>query len=152
MALYKLVEAAAHEREVALSTGTVAKVLGLSQQTASRRLIDMEKQGLIARTGEGRVQRIRITKEGLSSLTEMYRVLKHVFEAPKRELVMKAVVFSGLSEGSYYMSMEGYRRQFKSKLDLDPFPGTQNLRVSHESLSQRRELDSYHSWTSRDSR
>ncbi len=143
MALYKLVEMGAHEREVALSTGLVAKGLGLSQQTASRRLIEMEKQGLIVRSGEGRVQRVQITKEGLGNLTEMYRVLKHVSEAPKRELVMKAVVFSGLSEGSYYMSMEGYRRQFRSKLDLDPFPGTLNLRVSQESMSQRRELDSY---------
>src|SRR5436309_13831858 len=106
MALYKLVEMGAHEREVALSTGLVAKGLGLSQQTASRRLIELEKQGLIVRSGEGRVQRVQITKEGLSDLTDMYRVLKHVFEAPKRELVMKAVACSGLWDGSYYMSID----------------------------------------------
>src|SRR5207247_11306372 len=106
MALYKLVELGAHEREVALSTGLVAKGLGLSQQTASRRLIDMEKQGLIVRSGEGRVQRVQITKEGLANLTEMYRGLKHVFEAPKRELGMKVVVLSGLLDGSFHISRE----------------------------------------------
>ena len=143
IALYKLAEMGAYDREVPLSTGMVARGLGLSQQTASRRLIDMEKQGLIERSGDGKVQRVRITKDGLRSLMEVYRVVKPIFEPPKRELVMNAVVFSGLSEGSYYMSMDGYRKQFKSKLGFDPYPGTLNLRVTKESMGPRHELDSY---------
>ncbi len=38
-------------------------------------------------------------------------------------------VFSGLGEGAYYVSMNGYRRQFISKLGFDPFPGTLNVRL-----------------------
>ncbi len=143
LALYKLAELGAHEKEVLCSTVDVARGIGSSQQTASRRLIEMERSGLINRAKEGRNQRVRITPDGLSYLTGMYSTLKKVFEAPRRELVMRGVVFSGLSEGSYYMSREGYRRQFRSKLGFDPFPGTLNLRVGKEDLNDRRLLESY---------
>ena len=143
MALYKLAEMGAYETQVVISTGVFARGLGLSQQTASRRLIDLEKEGLIERSAEGRVQRVKMTKQGINTLQEMHRVLKPVFEPPKKELVIRAAVFSGLSEGSYYMSMEGYRKQFKSKLGFDPFPGTLNLRVAKDSMPERRELESY---------
>lgn len=143
MTLYRLAELGAFRNHVVLSTGALARGLGLSQQTASRRLIEMEKHGLIERSTDGRVQKVRITKDGLNSLTEMYRVLKPVLEPSKKELVMNAAVFSGLSEGSYYVSMEGYRKQFRSKLGFDPFPGTLNLRVGKDSMRQRRELEGY---------
>ena len=103
----------------------------------------MQKLGLVERSANGRILRIKITREGLNGLTEMYRVLKPVFESPERELVLNATVFTGLSEGSYYMSLEGYRKQFRSKLGFDPFPGTLNLRLIKESLGERHELDKY---------
>src|SRR5207245_10263594 len=93
------------------------------------RLVEVGKLGLRGRSAEGRNQTVRITKEGLDSLTQMYRVLRSVFEAPKAEVEISAVVFSGLSEGAYYMGMEGYRKQFRSKLGFDPFTGTLNPRV-----------------------
>src|SRR5437879_778914 len=131
----------AYQRDVPDSTSLVAKNIGVSQQTASRRLIEMERLGLLIRSSERRSQKVRITKEGLESLTQMYRVLRTVFEAPRAEVEINAVVFSGLSEGAYYMGMEGYRKQFRSKLGFDPFPGTLNLRVRNEELGARRELD-----------
>jgi len=143
LALYKLAELGASEKDVSSTTNDVARGIGVSQQTASRRLIEMEKLGLIERVWEGRNQKVRITKEGVSNLTGMYHVLRRVFEAPQKELVMNATVFSGLAEGSYYMSLEGYRKQFKSKLGFDPFPGTLNLRVVSENLGERRLLESY---------
>jgi riboflavin kinase, archaea type len=143
IALYKLAEMGAYEKEVSLSTGMFATSLGLSQQTASRRLIQMEKQGLIERTADGRAQRVKITKAGLNSLGEMYKTLRPAFEGRKQELSINAMVFSGLSEGSYYMSMEGYRKQFRSKLGFDPFPGTLNLRVTKDSMVERRQLGSH---------
>lgn len=143
LALYKLAELGAHEKEVVCSTADVAKGIGSSQQTASRRLIELERLGLIIRAREGRNQRIQITGEGLQQLTGMYGTLKRVFEAPRKELVLNGAVFSGLAEGSYYMSLEGYRKQFRSKLGFDPFPGTLNLRVRKEDLKERRLLESY---------
>ena len=143
LVLYKLAESGAYDKEVSSNTTDLAREIGASQQTASRRLIEMEKLGLIKRVREGRNQRVRITKEGLSNLTGMYQVLRRVFEAPKKELLMNATVFSGLGEGSYYMSLDGYTRQFRSKLGFDPFPGTLNLRVRKEDLGERRLLESY---------
>ncbi len=143
LALYKLAEMGANEKEIQCSTEDVAQGIGTSQQTASRRLIEMEQLGLIQRTREWRNQRVRITSNGLQHLTGMYRVLKQVFEATKDELVMNGVVFSGLSEGSYYMSLEGYRKQFRSKLGFDPYPGTLNLRIRKEDQNERRLLESF---------
>jgi riboflavin kinase, archaea type len=143
LALYRLAEMGAARGFVPLSTGVIAKGLAVSQQTASRRLIEMQKRGLIERSANGRVLRVKITREGLSGLVEMYRVLKPMFESPEQELVFNAMVFTGLSEGSYYMSLEGYRKQFRSKLGFDPFPGTLNLRLAKESMTERRELEKY---------
>ena len=142
LALYRLAEMGAYQRNVPYNTSLVAKSIGVSQQTASRRLIEMEKLGLLTRTLDGKNQTVRITKEGLESINQMYLVLRSVFEAPRAEVEINAVVFSGLSEGAYYMGMEGYRKQFRSKLGFDPFPGTLNLRVKKEDLGARRELDS----------
>jgi riboflavin kinase len=133
----------ATENEVVCNTSEVAKGIGSSQQTASRRLIEMEKLGLIERARDGRDQKLRITGEGYRQLSDMYLNLKRVFEAPKKDLVINGTVFTGLSEGSYYMSRDGYRKQFISKLGFDPFPGTLNLRVTKDSLDDRKALDTY---------
>jgi len=143
LALYKLSEMGATDKEVVCSTSDVAKGIGSSQQTASRRLIEMEKLGLIERTRSGRDQRVRITGEGLRQLSDMYVNLRRVFEAPKKDLIIAGTVFTGLREGSYYMSRDGYRKQFVSKLGFDPFPGTLNLRVGKEDLDNRKILDTY---------
>jgi riboflavin kinase, archaea type len=143
LALYKLSEMGATNKEVVCSTSDVAKGIGSSQQTASRRLIEMEKLGLIERARAGRDQKVRITGEGLRHLSDMYLNLKRVFEAPKKDLIITGVVFTGLREGSYYMSRDGYRKQFISKLGFEPFPGTLNLRVSKEDLNDRKTLETY---------
>jgi riboflavin kinase, archaea type len=143
LALYRLSEMGATAKEVLYSTSDVAKGIGSSQQTASRRLIEMEKLGLIERARVGRDQKLRITGEGYRQLSDMYLNLKRVFEAPKKDLVINGTVFTGLSEGSYYMSLDGYRKQFISKLGFDPFPGTLNLRVSKEDLNDRKSLETY---------
>jgi riboflavin kinase, archaea type len=143
LALYKLAELGAREKEVLCSTENVAKEIGTSQQTASRRLIEMERAGLIHRTRDGRNQRVRITSQGLEELAGMYQVLKRVFETSRKELVMTGTVFTGLSEGSYYMGLEGYRKQFRSKLGFDPYPGTLNLRIRKEDLQERKLLENF---------
>src|SRR5438445_12542546 len=140
LALYKLSEIGATDKEVVCSTSDVAKGIGSSQQTASRRLIEMEKLGLIERTRNGRDQKVRITSVGLRQLSDMYLNLKRVFEAPKKDLVITGTVFAGLYECSYYMIFDGYRKQFISKLGFDPFPGTLTLRVRKQHLNDQKDL------------
>ena len=143
LALYKLAEMGAYDKKIECGTKDVAAGIGSSQQTASRRLIEMERAGLIQRSWNGRSQKVQITKDGLQQLAGMHRVLKSVFESTPGELVMNGIVFSGLSEGSYYMGLEGYRKQFRAKLGFDPYPGTLNLRVRKEDQDQRRLLESF---------
>src|SRR5947199_10490219 len=141
LVLYKLSELGAAAKEVVSSTSDVAKGIGGSQQTASRRLIEMERLGLIERSREGRDQKVRIIGEGLRELSDMYLNLKRVFEAPKKDLVIAGSVFTGLSEGSSYMSIDVYRKQLISKLHFDPFSGSLNLSVSTQSLNDRKTID-----------
>jgi len=103
----------------------------------------MESDGLVVRTKVGRNQRIQITTAGLGQLTFMHHVLRRVFESPKDNLIIHGIVFTGLSEGSYYVGLEGYRKQFRAKLGFDPYPGTLNLRVKREDLNERRMLESF---------
>jgi len=118
--------------------------LGISQQSASRLLVSMEKVGLIERQRQGRDQTVQLTKAGLGSLAEIYSLLTRVFEPAKQDLILTTTVFSGLGEGSYYMSLDGYRNQFRSKLGFDPFPGTLNLRIRREDLVQRKMMEGFH--------
>lgn len=52
-----------------------------------------------------------------------------IFEERQVQSINGKVV-TGLGEGQYYISLEGYRKQFNQKLGFDPFPGTLNLKLS----------------------
>lgn len=139
--LYKLIEVGAYPDEVIFTTIELAKLLGASQQTASRHLIDLEKMGLVHRVRLGRRESIKITTAGVKHLDNMFMNLRRAFEMKKAEFVFEGVVFSGLGEGAYYMNQEGYRKQFTEKLGFEPFPGTLNLRVRKEDQDEVRMLE-----------
>lgn len=54
---------------------------------------------------------------------------------------LRGKVFSGIGDGSFYVSLEHYRKQFKEKLGFDPYPGTLNLRLDLCSIKNRRLLE-----------
>ncbi len=139
--LYKLIEVGAYPDEVIFTTTELAKLLGASQQTASRHLIELEKMGLIHRVRLGRRESIKITAGGVKHLDNMFLRLKRAFEMKKTEIIFEGVVFSGLGEGAYYMNQEGYKNQFIEKLDFVPYPGTLNLRVKKENQEEVRMLE-----------
>ena len=35
-----------------------------------------------------------------------------------------------MGEGAYYMSLNGYKKQFKEKLGYEPYPGTLNIKLN----------------------
>ena len=41
-----------------------------------------------------------------------------------------------MGEGSYYMSLKGYTKQFKSKIGYVPFPGTLNIKLEQEEYTE----------------
>ena len=77
----------------------------------------------------------------MALIGEMYQALKQVFEKPAGEIYFEGELFSGLGEGSYYIGQEGYRKQLKEKLGLDPYPGTLNIRLKPGYENEKRILE-----------
>ena len=116
------------------STITLAKALDTSQQTMSRKLIQMEKSGLIERKPTAPGVELRLTTNGREMVSKCYQELDAVFR--KRDQGISGTVISGVKEGNYYVSQEEYQNQFAGKLGFRAFPGTLNLRINQEELSK----------------
>ena len=143
--LYKLAELGACSRTVKVSTEYLAEKIGASQQTASRHLINLEKIGWIKRTITPEGCLIRITDSGIAELKRLYSDLRLIFEAAyPPSVTLEGILFSGLGEGAYYVTKEGYRKQFIEKLGFDPYPGTLNLKLTTEyDVKTMSELEAY---------
>lgn len=111
---------------VSVSTAQLGRILGISQQAASVRVLELLKEDLVTRTLGGRRQSLKLTDKGLEILRAEYAAYRRIFEI-EGEVQIRGRVTRGLGEGYYYMSQEGYRDQFREKLGFDPFPGTLNL-------------------------
>jgi len=143
--LLTLAEIGAHKRTAKISTEYLAEKLGISQQTASRYLIELERSGWIQRTITPEGSLIRINDKGTSELKKLYSNLHFLIEAVyPPSVTLEGTVFTGLGEGAYYISKEYYRKQFIEKLGFIPYPGTLNLKLTTEyDLKTRAELDAY---------
>jgi riboflavin kinase len=42
---------------------------------------------------------------------------------------MRGKVSAGIGEGQFYISKDGYKRQFREILGFEPFPGTLNIKL-----------------------
>jgi len=51
------------------------------------------------------------------------------------KFVISGKVKLGLGKGRYFMSIPGYKKQFIKKLDMDPYPGTLNLKLSKDNVN-----------------
>jgi len=129
--LFVLAKLNAINEKIEMSTKKFAKKISASQQTASRRLIDLEKEGLISREPHGTGHYIKITKKGQVKLKEVYDELKAIFEVKQKFIEIEGELFSGMEEGGYYVTREGYKKQFLKKLGFqDIYPGTLNLKLT----------------------
>lgn len=117
----------------------------VSQQTASRHLIELERKGWIQKTTTPEGSLIRITEAGTLELQKLYSNLRLLVEATyPPSMTIEGTVFTGLGEGAYYISKEHYRKQFIEKLGFDPYPGTLNLKLTTDyDLKTRTELEAY---------
>jgi len=128
--LYSLLNVGAGARAVKISTTQLGETLGISQQSASRHLRNLESASMIRREIEKDGTSIYITKKGMEALSLVYHHLRRDLEETAKEaFVFEGIVFSGLGEGAYYVSQEGYREQVRDKLGFEPYPGTMNIRL-----------------------
>lgn len=141
----KLSELGAYRRITKVSTEFLAERLGISQQTASRYLIELERKGWIKRdvTPEGSL--IKVEEHGVRELLKLYSSLKGIVETVyPPSVTLEGVVFTGFGEGAYYISKENYRKQIADKLGFEPYQGTLNLRLlSDYDVKTRMELEMY---------
>jgi riboflavin kinase len=128
---------------IKVSTNDLAERLGISQQTVSRHLIELEKQGYLERQLSYQGTYLQITEKGRKELERIYMQLKGVLEKKLRIITLDGDVINGLGEGSYYMKRKGYRNQFLKELGFDPYPGTLNLRLNPSNIEIKKELETY---------
>jgi riboflavin kinase len=116
------------ENRIEVSSMQLAEKIETSQQTASRYLLELDKEGYIKREMGIKKQLIQITEKGSKSLNEEFLFYKHIFSLP-RYIHFDGKIVSGMKEGTYYTSQEGYKVQFKDKLGFIPYPGTLNIEI-----------------------
>lgn len=120
---------------LSISTAQFGRHLGISQQSASVRVLELLEAGLVERRLGTRRQELRITAKGLESLRGEYAAYRRIFEMEAR-IQIRGRLEHGLGEGYYYMSQEGYRAQFRQKLGFEPYPGTLNLKLEGPELTK----------------
>ncbi|MBY8985895.1 MAG: DUF120 domain-containing protein [Candidatus Lokiarchaeota archaeon] len=125
-ALYHLCQNIGSKKAIHISSTEFGKILDLSQQTASRRINNLEEIGWIQRKIVGKEQVIKITKKGADVILAMYKNLKQILE----EILIVGEVTEGMGEGGYYVRIPGYLAQFQKKLGFKPYYGTLNIQLS----------------------
>ena len=124
---------------VELSSSEFATLIGASQQTASRRILELVAAGLIEREMGVKRQLLKISLEGLDILKSEAAAYRRIFEL-SRSVHIRGTVSSGVGEGQYYISQDGYKVQFQEKLGFSPFPGTLNLELAGPEVNKLRLL------------
>lgn len=118
---------------VHISSSSLSKNLYVSQQSASRYLIELVNGRYIERKLAQGGQIITIVKRGVTVLNKEFSEYSLIFGTQK-EVKMLGVLETGLGEGGYYISKEGYMKQFQEKLNWKPYEGTFNLRLNDDEV------------------
>jgi riboflavin kinase len=118
-----------------LSSTELGRKLGLSQQSASKKILELLEMELITRKMGARKQLVKLTSKGLEVLRREYSEYQKIFDSME-QVIIRGTLISGLGEGQYYISQEEYMDQFQEKLWFKPYPGTLNLRIEGNELSK----------------
>jgi riboflavin kinase len=141
LTIVELLSKGARHNFVEVTTAELGKSISRSQQAASKHLLELENSGYIERIRRGQKFAVRVTDKGHTEIQNLFSSLHAALESSPAAIDFEGSVVSGMGEGAYYMSLEGYRRQFKDKLGYEPYPGTLNVRlVDQLYMNARREL------------
>ncbi|PYB68114.1 DNA-binding protein [Thermoplasma sp. Kam2015] len=138
-AIKKIKEMAEPSNKAYLTSSKLADMLGISQQSASRIIIDLEKNGYITRTVTKRGQILNITEKGLDVLYTEFADLSRILSI-RNNIFITGTVTPGMGEGRYYVARKQYIIQFQEKLGIIPYLGTLNIKVDQSSLSELRKI------------
>jgi len=136
LTLAELLSMGARYNFVYITTSSLGKSIKKSQQSASKHILELENGGFIDRVMTGRQLSVKITQKGYSELVKLHSTLGSSLDSSPSHVVLNGSVISGLGEGAYYMSLNGYNKQFKAKIGYVPFPGTLNLKLTQHQATQ----------------
>jgi len=129
--VFYLLQQGAHREPKRITTGEIAEGIGVSQQTASRKLIALEKDGAVVRAGGA----ISLTPKAVSRVRAF---ISEVLESLKGEAtVFSGAVSAGIGKGAHFVSQKEYMDGFKKRLDFFPFAGTLNVKIEGEDIEKR---------------
>lgn len=134
-ALRKLALIGGMDDYVAVSSRELGDTLEMSQQSASKRILELLDQGLIVRDLGARKQRIKLTPAGIDALKKEYNEYRRIFELTDH-VTIHGSVKDGMGEGGYYIGQKGYVDQFVDKLGFKPYSGTLNVCVDKEDVGK----------------
>jgi len=132
--IFYLLKKGAHREPVRITTGEIAEQSGISQQTASRKLILLERDGRIVRTNG----KIMVTEKAISDARKLLRDVLDSLEGTT--LVFSGRVIEGLGEGAFYVRQKKYMEEFNRKICFKPFPGTLNVSIVEDEIEKRLQL------------
>lgn len=112
-----------------ISTPELCKNLPISQQTISRRILELEEKGLIIRNSQGRSSELELTTEGFTQLNNIYKQLKLISARTSDETIYCGTLNSGMGEGAHYIKHPNYLEQFFKKVGFFPYFGTLNIKL-----------------------
>ncbi|MCX6770683.1 MAG: DUF120 domain-containing protein [Candidatus Micrarchaeota archaeon] len=129
--VFFLLQKGAHREPKRITTGEIAEGIGVSQQTASRKLIALEQEGAVVRSGGA----ISLTPKAVSRVRAF---VSEVLGSLKGEAtVFSGAVSAGIGKGAHFVSQKEYMGGFKKHLDFSPFAGTLNVKIEGEGIEKR---------------
>jgi riboflavin kinase len=126
--LISLIQSGGRDKPVSLSD--LAEFTGIPKPTLVRWFKEAENGGYVIRAVKGKRHHFIVSVKGFALLNGVCELISSGEKPIER---IAGEVFTGLGEGAYYMSLEGYRREFLRHIGYEPFKGTLNMRVISKS-------------------
>lgn len=125
--LFSLSKKGAIHTKTILTTRELGEMMGISQQTASRRVSFCVDEGFVTRihTAEGML--LQITDKGRQELIKIMTSLEIAFTPPQDEVTIEGTISKGIGEGAYYIDV--YSSKLRNALGFKPYLGTLNVKV-----------------------
>ncbi|MFH1404105.1 MAG: DUF120 domain-containing protein [Candidatus Altiarchaeota archaeon] len=108
-----------------ITTTELGGMMGVSQQTASRYINELEANGWIERRRFGKGFEVKLTQEGVMILKGIYGRLGSLLESKNRGHYEGRIV-SGIGQGAYYI--KEYAKRIRGITGYEPYPGTLNVK------------------------
>jgi riboflavin kinase len=105
----------------------------------SRKLKELEDNGIIKRIISKEGETIRLTEEGERAFSQCVKDLEEILKI-SRIIKIKAKITSGLGEGRIFLSLPYYVESFKKFLGFEPYPGTLNAVIYDKNSMENRIL------------